>query len=452
MASTWLCLTSLLALASSVQAHPGHNHAHIARSLASRTSPSDHAWWHRDESHFAHKLFKRGPTTDGITYPEVGSPTWAAAYPTSTPDSSQMPQEWKDALDAAVKAGTIPDLAPSTNDPAAGPVYPKGVDPMDPKVCSATYKCRLDTDLWDAPDGQVGISFDDGPIPESSDVLYQFLQENNIKATHFFIGVNILWGSKEFMTAYETLQDDIAVHTWTHPYMTTLSNEDVVAQLGWTMEIIHNSTGGRIPRFWRPPYGDSDIRVSAIAREVFGLKTVIWNQDTEDWSMATTDLTLQSVENSLHGWYAGPKSPGLIILEHELTNDTVGAFINTFPAAMSAGWKAVSVAQLDGLNTPYQNAEGAEGQPTVANIIVDASASSSTAASTAGSSATASASGSSSNHASASASGSGSSAAPSGTAASDSAVHTSDATGLQHPLALVAGSTVLISSLIANLL
>ena len=61
--------------------------------------------------------------------------------------------------------------------------------------------------------------------------------------------------------------------------MTTLSNEDVVAQLGWTMEIIHNSTGGRIPRFWRPPYGDSDIRVSAIAREVFGLKTVIWNQE-----------------------------------------------------------------------------------------------------------------------------------------------------------------------------
>ena len=76
-----------------------------------------------------------------------------------------MPQEWKDALNAAVQAGKIPNLAPSTNDPNAGPVYPKGVDPMSPDVCSATYKCRLDTDLWDAPDGQVGISFDDGPIP-----------------------------------------------------------------------------------------------------------------------------------------------------------------------------------------------------------------------------------------------------------------------------------------------
>lgn len=61
--------------------------------------------------------------------------------------------------------------------------------------------------------------------------------------------------------------------------MTTLSNLDVVAQLGWTMELIHNSTGGRLPMFWRPPYGDTDVRVKAIASEVFGLTTILWNQE-----------------------------------------------------------------------------------------------------------------------------------------------------------------------------
>ena len=109
--------------------------------------------------------------------------------------------------------------------------------------------------------------------------MYSFLQEQNITATHFFIGVNILQNPNEFKTAYEVLNGDLAVHTWTHPYMTSLSNEDVIAQLGWTMEIIHNSTGGRVPRFWRPPFGDSDARVSALAREVLGLQTVIWNQE-----------------------------------------------------------------------------------------------------------------------------------------------------------------------------
>lgn len=61
--------------------------------------------------------------------------------------------------------------------------------------------------------------------------------------------------------------------------MTTKTNGEVLAELGWTMQIIHNSTGGRVPKYWRPPYGDSDARVRAIAKEVFGLTTVIWNRE-----------------------------------------------------------------------------------------------------------------------------------------------------------------------------
>lgn len=61
--------------------------------------------------------------------------------------------------------------------------------------------------------------------------------------------------------------------------MTSKSNAEVLAELGWTMQIIHDSTEGRVPRFWRPPYGDADERVRAIAREVFGLSTIIWNHE-----------------------------------------------------------------------------------------------------------------------------------------------------------------------------
>ena len=67
--------------------------------------------------------------------------------------------------------------------------------------------------------------------------------------------------------------------------MTTKTNQEVLGELGWTMELIHNSTGGRLPKYWRPPYGDSDERVRAIAKEVFGLITVIWNQEYVDRSL-----------------------------------------------------------------------------------------------------------------------------------------------------------------------
>ena len=78
-----------------------------------------------------------------------------------------MPQAWKDALNAAVQAGKIPGIPPTTVPAGQNPVYANNLDPMSPQVCSSTYKCRISTDVWDAPDGVVGISFDDGPLPVS---------------------------------------------------------------------------------------------------------------------------------------------------------------------------------------------------------------------------------------------------------------------------------------------
>lgn len=92
---------------------------------------------------------------------------WAAAYPASTPDANAMPQAWKDALAAAEKAGKIPNIPPSSSSNKGNPVYPSGYDPLSAQVCSATYKCRIAGDIWDAPQGVIGISFDDGPLPVS---------------------------------------------------------------------------------------------------------------------------------------------------------------------------------------------------------------------------------------------------------------------------------------------
>jgi chitin deacetylase len=113
---------------------------------------------------------------------------------------------------------------------------------------------------------------------DPSHSLYQFLGANNQSATHFMIGVNILGSPVDFLEAYNQ-GGDIAVHTWTHPFMSTLPNEMLVAQFGWTMQIIYDSTGGQIPKFWRPPYGDMDLRVRAIAKEVFSLSPIVWNEE-----------------------------------------------------------------------------------------------------------------------------------------------------------------------------
>jgi peptidoglycan/xylan/chitin deacetylase (PgdA/CDA1 family) len=47
----------------------------------------------------------------------------------------------------------------------------------------------------------------------------------------------------------------IAVHTWSHPSLTTLTNEEIIAEFGWSKKAI-NDVLGVTPIYWRPPYGD----------------------------------------------------------------------------------------------------------------------------------------------------------------------------------------------------
>lgn len=95
---------------------------------------------------------------------------WTAQYPASTPAASSLPQEWVDALNDAVNAGKIPSIPVTTTSNGASPVYPAGVDQNrdNSTICAATNRvCRIPGDIWDAPDGVMGIGFDDGPTPVS---------------------------------------------------------------------------------------------------------------------------------------------------------------------------------------------------------------------------------------------------------------------------------------------
>ncbi|KAK0542117.1 hypothetical protein OC845_006760, partial [Tilletia horrida] len=195
------------------------------------------------------------------------------------PASSNKP-EWTQALNQAVAAGKIPNIPPSKLNKQGVPTYPAGIP--DPCNWSLTT-CQGKHDIYVAPDGYMGIQFDDGPTPASPQ-LYNFLGQNDIAATHFMIGSNILDYPAEFDAIFKMPNQHIAVHTWSHNMSTTLSNEVMVAELGWTMQIIYDRSG-KIPSWWRAPMGDLDDRIRAIASEVFGLTAVNWNYDSNDWCM-----------------------------------------------------------------------------------------------------------------------------------------------------------------------
>ncbi|CAD6884987.1 unnamed protein product [Tilletia controversa] len=272
----------------------------------------------------------------------------------------QAKPEWKAALKAAVQAGKIPDIPKSSSPDGGTPTYPSGTDMS--KVCSwSTDQCQGPNDIHQGADNYVGINFDDGPT-QSTTALNQFLRENKISATRFLIGGQVAGMPDAFKDIINTPKQQLAVHTYTHHQMTTLSNMQIVAELGWTMQVIYDLSGN-LPSIWRGPTGDVDNRVRAIAEELFGLTHVSWNYDTNDWCFGQSATqtacpgedpgeTQESVRTYIDKALSGPKSPGVLMLEHELSATTVKFFKkNTWPGIQKYGWKHANVAEM--LNLPW---------------------------------------------------------------------------------------------------
>jgi hypothetical protein len=183
----------------------------------------------------------------------------------------------------------------------------------------------------------LGYGFDDGPNC-SHNVFYDFLASQKQKATMFYVGSNVMdWP----LEAQRGLADghEICVHTWSHRYMTAFSSPDAFAELYYTMEAIKLVTGVT-PTCWRPPYGDVDDRIRAIANAL-GLRTIVWKYDSFDWKVGTQNVTNATVDGNYQMLVANATSgayntSGTIMLTHELNNYTMQEAIQWYPMLSSA--------------------------------------------------------------------------------------------------------------------
>jgi hypothetical protein len=198
------------------------------------------------------------------------------------------------------------------------------------------------TDIVACPEKYTwGVSFDDGPSGYT-EYLLDYLTEKNITATFFVVGSRVVDRSniliEEYMSGHE-----ISVHTWSHPALTSLTNQQIVAELGWTRKIIKDAIGVT-PTTMRPPYGDIDDRVRAISLAM-GMVPIIWTSspesgpfDTNDWRVAGDQVT-GSVSFEIFEGILGNASvidTGFIVLEHDLFEITVDLAVGyTLNAALT---------------------------------------------------------------------------------------------------------------------
>ncbi|ORY75930.1 hypothetical protein BCR35DRAFT_305976 [Leucosporidium creatinivorum] len=204
--------------------------------------------------------------------------------------------------------------------------------------------CTRATDISFCPTkADFGLSFDDGPSPYTPRLL-NLLASQDIQATFFIVGSRAISRPEMVQTEY-MLGHQLSVHTWAHSPLTTLSNEEIVAELAWTRKVLKDITGVT-PNTMRPPYGDIDDRVRAISLNL-GLRPVIWTTyneqefDTEDWKLGAGTVNATTAYNNIENFMnlgATEMDTGFIVLEHDLYQQSVDLAVSyILPQAINEG-------------------------------------------------------------------------------------------------------------------
>lgn len=129
-----------------------------------------------------------------------------------------------------------------------GPIQAEGVE-GDPYCVWTFTGCIGPDDLSTCPQGNWAMTYDDGPSAFSPK-LYDYLDKVNQKVTFFMVGGQVLQYPELAQRAYKA-GHEIAMHTWSHSYMTTLTDEQLVAELKWNEQVIKEAIGVS-PKYFRP--------------------------------------------------------------------------------------------------------------------------------------------------------------------------------------------------------
>lgn len=178
---------------------------------------------------------------------------------------------------------------------------------------------------------QIALTFDDGPGVYGQELL-DYLQEKGIHVTFFYIGNQVAEYADNVYRAYNE-GHEIGNHSYTHPVMSTLSNDNQLSELAKCHDAIVAACGAE-PTLFRPPYGSKNDRLLSNC----GLPCVLWSVDTLDWQTRDKDYVSRQIING-----AGD---GHLILVHEIHKTTIAGVKIAVDKLLEDGWEFVTVSEL----------------------------------------------------------------------------------------------------------
>lgn len=152
----------------------------------------------------------------------------------------------------------------------------------------------------------VALTFDDGPSPELSPMLYDILDETKTRATFFMVGERVLSYPEVIRGRMD--RHEVANHTNSHRSLFNLSRDEAVEELTKAHKAI-TGVVGREPTLMRPPFGHV-AGSTLVAAASMGYSIVMWDNYIGDsyYLGHEDDLVAQVVKSA---------APGQVILGHD---------------------------------------------------------------------------------------------------------------------------------------
>lgn len=132
---------------------------------------------------------------------------------------------------------------------------------------------------WNTTNGEILLTFDDGPNPGTTEVILDILDKENIKAIFFCVGSNV---SKHPVLTENIIKQGhiIANHTYNHQDV-LFYNRRTEKEIKSFNSLLNDLFDYKV-EYFRPPHGRFGIRLAGVL-ESFNLHNVMWSLLTYDY-------------------------------------------------------------------------------------------------------------------------------------------------------------------------
>jgi peptidoglycan/xylan/chitin deacetylase (PgdA/CDA1 family) len=192
----------------------------------------------------------------------------------------------------------------------------------------------------------VALTFDDGPSIWTDTILDR-LARHDARATFFVLGCTVADRPDTVRRILES-GSELGNHTFTHPRLTTLGDNEIHGEITRAAAAIEEVTGSTLT-YWRAPFFDSDERVNAAVGQL-GLQEVWYSSMPGDWELPAEETVTRVLDDlrpgaivCLHDGRPPDEPAALSDPTREATAEAVGGILEAMDAG---GLKAVTVSEL----------------------------------------------------------------------------------------------------------